>query len=508
MFTYPYFYTPHPLVRLAARSLRRLMGERRDGPGTMLGVLVVLAADGSVGYLAAQSGACGGDLFVPLIYDIGSNNRIVKAIADNAAQGRSIDALAMDELSKAVEVARERKAVEMAKFKELLTRHKADRDRRRSEGCDETVLIAESQHEKGELRRLKKRLNDDVAEAEQRLAEAEEKRAAGQKAVQQTSHELHRQLYSQFVVHNARGEQASLYEIFDSARGELPPFGAGTCAAPKLLEYAYLHGYRPLAMGEFWDGAPPAGELRRDGSFYGSCMGRYQPILDFMLQGLDVEPNPLAATTGIESQLRTVYEDDHIWVVDKPAGMLSTPGKTGTVSVTDVARQRVPGATGPMVVHRLDMHTSGLLIVAKDYDSFVALRRQFERSQVEKTYIALLDGNVEADEGEINLPLCEDYVNRPRQMVSFSNGREAVTRYRVVDRHDGITRVEFHPLTGRTHQLRVHSAYPQPQGLGAPIHGDTLYGDADVRLCLHASCVAFNHPVTGQRMEFRSQPEF
>ena len=303
---------------------------------------------------------------------------------------------------------------------------------------------------------------------------------------------------------DAKGDRRTLTQIFADARGELPPAGAGECAAPKLLQYAYVNGYRPLAMGEFWVGKSPVGELRRDGCFYGACKGKCEPILNYMLQGLRVEPNPLESAH--KEELRTVYEDGSLWVVDKPSGMLSAPGKVGGVSVAEIARQRFPEASGLMVVHRLDMHTSGLLVVAKTRDAFVALRRQFEAKEVKKTYTALLDGNVASDEGSISLPLSADWHNRPRQKVDYADGKEAVTLYRVLGRGGGMTRIEFNPVTGRTHQLRVHAA--SADGLDAPIHGDALYGTPDSRLCLHANCIIFRHPDTGELMTLESTPEF
>ena len=239
------------------------------------------------------------------------------------------------------------------------------------------------------------------------------------------SESLQRWIFDRFVMLDAKGDRRTLTQIFADARGELPPAGAGECAAPKMLQYAYVNGYRPLAMGEFWVGKSPVGELRRDGCFYGACKGKCEPILNYMLQGLRVEPNPLESAH--KEELRTVYEDGSLWVVDKPSGMLSAPGKVGGVSVAEIARQRFPEASGLMVVHRLDMHTSGLLVVAKTRDAFVALRRQFEAKEVKKTYTALLDGNVASDEGSISLPLSADWHNRPRQKVDYADGKEAVT---------------------------------------------------------------------------------
>ena len=315
-------------------------------------------------------------------------------------------------------------------------------------------------------------------------------------------------LFRQYVVLNARGERKTILEIF-AERGLTPPGGTGDCAAPKLLQYAYLHGLRPLAMGEFWYGDSPLHEVRRQGCFYPSCTGKCGPLLAYMLQGLDVEPNPLDVDSPFpEEEFKILYEDDDIIVADKPSGMLAVPGRTLKVSLQERLQRRAGPGTDIRACHRLDMDTSGLMVFAKGADCLAVLQQQFERHEVEKSYIArLCPGKPLAESGRISLPLMLDYDDRPRQMVDFQEGKQAVTDWELLRTlPGGEALVRFTPLTGRTHQLRVHAAHPL--GLGRPIAGDRLYGGGPGRLCLHAAALSFTHPRSGQRLSFTSDPSF
>ena len=315
---------------------------------------------------------------------------------------------------------------------------------------------------------------------------------------------LQQWIFQQFKMRNALGEEQDLNDIFAHYAHRNPPAGAGECAAPKLLQYAYLHGYQPLAMAEFWWGNSPKGEIRHHGHYYPSCRHKCEPILGFMLQGLSVEPNPLLTSVTDANLVTTIYEDDYIIVVNKPAGMLSVPGKTGQASVLSILQERYPDATGPLLVHRLDMDTSGLLMAAKDKDTHALLQQQFESRSVKKRYIALLDGIPQvAPKGFIRLPLRPDFDNRPLQMVDDEWGKPAVTRYEILGSTDTHTRVAFYPETGRTHQLRVHAAHPD--GLNCPIVGDPLYGQAADFMHLHAESLEFRHPHTFQRIKLTSE---
>ena len=323
----------------------------------------------------------------------------------------------------------------------------------------------------------------------------------------QRSIALQQWIFEQFRLRNARGEEQDIYSIFTQTAHRNPPAGTGECAAPKLLQYAYLNNLQPLAMAEFWWGDSPKGEIRRHGHYYPACRHKCEPILNFMLQGLEVEPNPLLTSNTDATQLETVYEDDYLLVVNKPAGMLSVPGKTGQASVLTLLQERYPDATGPILVHRLDMATSGLLLAAKDKDTHALLQKQFEGRTVKKRYIALLEGIPQAEpKGFIRLPLRPDFDNRPLQMVCYEYGKPAVTRYEIMDTENDRTRMAFYPETGRTHQLRVHAAHPE--GLNCPIVGDPLYGQPADRLYLHAERLEFRHPVTGQRLQIQKEAPF
>ena len=323
----------------------------------------------------------------------------------------------------------------------------------------------------------------------------------------QRSIALQQWIFEQFRLRNARSEEQDIYSIFTQTAHRNPPAGTGECAAPKLLQYAYLNNLQPLAMAEFWWGDSPKGEIRRHGHYYPACRHKCEPILNFMLQGLEVEPNPLLTSNTDATQLETVYEDDYLLVVNKPAGMLSVPGKTGQASVLTLLQERYPDATGPILVHRLDMATSGLLLAAKDKDTHALLQKQFEGRTVKKRYIALLESIPQAEpKGFIRLPLRPDFDNRPLQMVCYEYGKPAVTRYEIMDTENDRTRMAFYPETGRTHQLRVHAAHPE--GLNCPIVGDPLYGQPADRLYLHAERLEFRHPITDKRMQIIKEAPF
>lgn len=343
------------------------------------------------------------------------------------------------------------------------------------------------------------RLIGTTPEAERKKTLADERR--------QRSMDLQKWLFRQFRVRNANGEEKDLLHIFATTPHCIPPGGAGECAEPKLLQYAFLQGLKPVAMAAFWMGASPPGEIRCNGQYYPACKGRCEPILRFMMQGLDVEPDPMQAHKQCVWTLPVLYEDAFIAVVDKPEGMLSVPGKTDAPSVQSIMRMRYPDADGPMIVHRLDMSTSGLMVVVKTRVAHKNLQRQFLEQRVRKRYVALLQGRIALGGGTIDLPLCPDIMDRPRQMVSWQYGKLAVTDYEVTGYvGSDITRVAFYLRTGRTHQLRVHAAHPQ--GLNTPIVGDALYGQENSRLYLHAEEIWFEHPITHEPLHFTAPSSF
>jgi len=315
------------------------------------------------------------------------------------------------------------------------------------------------------------------------------------------SEELQHWLFDHFFVLNGQGEQRTLTDIFSQTPQRVPPSGAGECCAPKLLQYAFSRGYRPLCMAEFWWGESPRGEVRHHLHYYPACQGKCKPILRFMLQGMDVDSNPLADQEGRDVEI--VYEDEAIVVISKPAGMLSVPGRTGRESAESLLSRRYQFVK---MAHRLDMATSGLLVAAKSPDVYRALQQQFERREVRKRYVALLDGVPEKREGTVRLPLMPDFINRPCQRVDYENGKLAITSYRVVGVEEGRARVLLYPKTGRTHQLRVHCAHRD--GLGCPIVGDALYGTPAARLYLHAEWMEIVHPLSQKVVRFERKADF
>ena len=518
LFTYPFHYTPHPLIEQAATCVRHhlqscVLWHEELRHGKMFGVLLVRNGEGQIGFLAAFSGLLGGSncqpYFVPPVFDFLDPQGFFKQGEARLTEiNRQVEALKSDgeylaahERLLAVSGEAER---ELARMKEEYRQARLQREQLRLTATPDEVeqLNRESQFQKAELKRREKAWAGKIAECRAVVEEREAAIKVLKQKRKSLSEQLQQQIFRRFTFRNAHGEEQSLQQIFcDAGRGE-PPAGAGECAAPKLLQYAYLHGMRPLAMGEFWWGDSPRGVLREDGRFYPSCTSKCKPILGFMLQGLDVEPDPVVREASAHSEVEIIYEDDYIAAVSKPAGMYSVPGKEETVcSVLSWAQNRYPDSDSPLLVHRLDMHTSGLLLIGKTKEAHAALQQMFERHQIRKTYIAVLDGVVRQDEGMIRLPLRPDLEHRPMQMVDPVYGKPAVTRYRVLSRDGETTRIAFFPQTGRTHQLRVHAAHPE--GLGCPIHGDQLYGRPSDRLYLHAEQVQFVYPVTGQRLTLK-----
>lgn len=484
----------------------------------MFGVLVVETVSGELGYLAAFSGNLLGenqwDFFVPPIYDLlRPGSYFPQEEQQISAMNQEIVRLRTDpdytHLCAEVERIASAAAEDLRQAKHSLKTEKERREHLRQAGVDETIakaLIQESQFQKAEYKRLERRWQAQITEARQALSAYEVQITALKQERKHRSAALQQWLFEQYQVLNARGERKPLTEIFAPTAQGTPPAGAGECAAPKLLQYAYLHHLKPLCMAEFWWGDSPKQEIRQHGNYYPACKGKCEPILGHMLQGLSVDPNPLLTNTQEKMPIEIVYEDDWLLVINKPAGMLSVPGKEAISSMAERLRARYPEAEGPMIVHRLDMATSGLLLVAKQKTIHQQLQAQFHHRTIRKRYIALLEGIVTSDQGTISLSLAPDLLDRPRQRVDQEQGKPAITDYQVLSREADHTRIVFYPHTGRTHQLRVHAAHPE--GLGCPIMGDTLYGHPADRLYLHAESLTFTHPITEERITVVSPAPF
>ena len=548
-------------------SQRGLADELAEGK--MMGVLVCRTKDTDICFIAAFSGNVGGknhiEGFVPPIFDLLDPNGYFKTheaeITDINLKIKTLSTSA--ELESARNYLKEctlKRDCTLAEFREKIAASKAERTRLRSaEGSGasdrqanslsaelEQKLIRESQFEKAEFKRLKTALQADVDAAQQKLDILLEEITSLKKARAEMSDNLQDWIFRQYIVHNGNGTEKSIAEIFASD-GLTPPGGTGECAAPKLLEYAYRNGLQPLAMGEFWYGKASDTAVRTHGHFYPSCTSKCGPLLGYMLKGLKTDDNINNVVEWRECITPVIiYEDSHILVAEKPSGMPSVPGLDGRVSLEEWLNERSTDCK-ITAVHRLDMDTSGVLVFAKTPEAESNLKTQFENRTVSKTYMARLcaNNNTEVDsrisptgvsfqsdsctkkantpsenhplaKGTIELPLSPDYDERPRQKVDFKQGKEAKTEYELVNENpDGTIDILFHPVTGRTHQLRVHSAHHL--GLGRPIVGDLLYGGWSIdqtilhkkesqtpRLHLHSFSISFRHPFTGEPLTFSS----
>ncbi|WP_116787043.1 RluA family pseudouridine synthase [Flavobacterium psychrotrophum] len=537
-FTFPFFYEPHPLTEIAAKELQQYLeahtdldhnfGLKEDQEGLvigkMFGVLVVQDADGKLGYLSAFSGKLAGSnnhsKFVPPVFDmlledsfflkeqyiLNSINDEVKGIEANE------NYLSLKTGMAALSAQAEQ---EIAAAKKELKDNKQLRKKQREEqqqiltGAEyaefEALMIKHSLHEKHQFNVLAAGWQNRLDEAKAELAQFDDRIETLKKERKEKSGALQQQLFEQYAFLNKDGKLKSLHAIFSETVFGKPPAAAGECATPKLLQYAFLHGYTPLAMAEFWWGAPPKSEVRKHKQYYPACTGKCKPILEHMLEGMVIEDNPFLLNPGEGKELKIVYEDDSFVVVNKPAELLSVPG----ITVHDSVYARLKLAFGniePLIIHRLDMATSGLLVVAKTKEAHKDIQKQFLKRTVVKRYTAQLSKVITENEGEINLPLRGDLDNRPRQLVCFEFGKKAVTKWKVIQRNETSTKIHFWPLTGRTHQLRMHAAHEL--GLNAPITGDDLYGTGADRLYLHAAYLEFVHPVTGASMKFEVAEDF
>ena len=547
-FTYPFCYEPHPLCVAAAGEVQRYISDSgvwsgENSVGKMFGVLVVEASDASVGYLAAYSGLLAGrndwPFFVPPVFDAqqpdGHFKQEERRISAVNGEISDLENSYRYALLKASYMKQKQLADgELAVARQKMVDAKVRRDNRRREAeqggaeitdVEKAEMTRESQFLKASLRRVRQRHEAELARLRQPVEEYESRIASLRRQRRRMSDELQLWLFSQYRMLNALGEERDLVGIFSDSIGAMPPAGSGDCCAPKLLQYAYRHGLRPVCMAEFWWGGSPRQEIRHHLHYYPACRSKCLPILSHMLRGLNVEPNPLERGS-VHGVPRIVYEDDAVVVVDKPAGMLSVPGKTGAVDCGDVEafvhrhlqrkhdsaqfkNQESEIKISVKAVHRLDMDTSGLLVLALTDEAYVALQRQFALREVSKRYEAVVEGMPSPDAATISLPLIADIMDRPRQKVDYVVGKPAVTDYRVVRRlADGNTLVYLYPHTGRTHQLRVHCAHVD--GMRCPIVGDPLYGHGtrSGRMCLHAAMVEFCHPLTGERMRFESPSGF
>lgn len=551
-FTFPFYYQPHPLCIIATEELQQhletqrdwqhnfgLTGELTGAIGKMFGVLLVQNPQGEVGYLSAFSGKLAEQnhwpRFVPPVFDMLAKDNFFHA--ENLQINQLNQQLAALEnhpdiprLSAQLFTKQTQAETQLANHRQLMIDGRLSRKAQRSQlasqlllnPCDkklrenavvEARLNQESINEKNQLRAIKRYWDQRINAVSQALTQLTAQRDTLRQTRKQLSANLQQKLFEQYRFLNIHGAEKSLNGIFNATVELTPPAGSGECAAPKLLHYAFKHGLKPLAMAEFWWGAPPKSEIRRHKQFYPACLRKCQPILGHMLEGLDIDDNPLLVNPAEGKNVVILYQDETMAIVNKPAEFLSVPGKAIEDSVYARMHQAFPHATGPLIVHRLDMSTSGLMVIALTKEAHKQLQKQFIQRTVTKRYVALLDGIPtevahQQTAGHICLPLRGDLDDRPRQLVCHQFGKAAETDWELnhIDKKARQTRVYLSPKTGRTHQLRVHCAHFE--GLDTPIVGDDLYGKRGQRLHLHADLLCLEHPVSRKPLRFQVDPEF
>ena len=524
---YPFFYQPKTIALEAAELLQAQLEERisthlNASKGRMFGVLVVEDPSGNLGYLMAYSGEEQAELehlpFVPPVYRLSKGKEFTEMAAINdisleieriknsegyqntLAHGKQVE----EEVTRFI--AEKRTASKAAKKARKLEREVAQTWDPEKRKALEIALAEKSKDESYTLKRFIKAQNERLAQAQAQVEEAKQEVERLKTKRKQDSATLQQELFEAYIFLNAKGEQKNVREVFDAFKIDVPPAGAGECAAPKLFQYAFKHELKPIAMAEFWWGPSPDSEIRVQGQYYPACKSKCKPILSFMLEGLEVKSNPLLVNKGADKSIEIIFEDEDIALVNKPEGLLSVPGKSIEDSVESRIAKDYPKATGPLIVHRLDQDTSGIMIVAKTKESHEILQRQFLERSIHKKYVAILEKSISEPKGLIDLPLILDLDRRPMQKVDYSHGKRALSNYKVLEKNERYTLIQMSPITGRSHQLRVHCAHHL--GLNAPIIGDNLYGTPEKRLYLHAQSIQFIHPTSGKKLTFKAPCPF
>lgn len=521
-FTFPFYFEPHELTKIAANELQQYLENQSDWShnfglnsdqeglviGKMFGVLVVQNEENELGYLAAFSGKLADknhhSFFVPPVFDMLDENGFYKK-GEAILNQYNREIAQLEQETTYLNCVEKLNTIKQNSEQAIQEQKLINKDSKINRGAQREAaqltmspteyesflqkLGNESLKEGILLKQMTQHFQHLLLAAELELKKYTDKINGLKEIRKQKSALLQQQLFEQYAFLNQYGQKKSIGAIFDGN----PPAGAGECAGPKMLQYAFMHQLKPIAFAEFWWGQSPKSEIRKHRQFYPACKGKCEPILNFMLEGIPMDDNPFKINPAAGKDIDLIYEDEHLAVVNKPAEFLSVPGKEINDSVFARVKKWYPNATGPLIVHRLDMSTSGLLLIAKTTEIYVALQAQFIKRTIKKRYVALLDGNIEGNEGVIDLPLRLDIDNRPHQVVCYEHGKAAQTIWKVVARKNNQTIVHFFPITGRTHQLRVHAAHPL--GLNTPIVGDDLYGTKANRLCLHAAEITFFHPI-------------
>ncbi|CAI8378289.1 MAG: Ribosomal large subunit pseudouridine synthase A [Polaribacter sejongensis] len=537
-FTFPFYYEPHPLAKIATNELQEYLENQTDFThnfglskketslpiGKMFGVLVVKNKQNKIGYLAAFSGKLADkslpNKFVPPVFNMRTAGSFyLKGEAEIDEINKQLSILKTDEdyisQKKSFQETLKKIDTDLALGREKLKLHKKERKARKKNEQSTlneldynaliTKLVQESFNDQFFYKALQEYYEAKIAKIKEGFSDFENKIASLKKQRKEKSNDLQQTLFSKYAFLNKEKEQKNLLDIFDNPALK-PPAGSGECTAPKLLQHAFLNDLTPICMAEFWWGISPNSAIRKHKNFYPACQGRCKPILNHMLEDVKMDANLLLENLAEKQPLEIVYEDAVLLVVNKPAEFLSVPGKDITDSVYTRIKAQYPNASGPLIVHRLDMSTSGILILAKTKEANKILQSQFIKRTIKKRYVALLDGEISENSGKIQLPLRVDLDDRPRQLVDFEYGKNAITDWEIIKKEKGKTKVHFYPITGRTHQLRVHAAHKD--GLNTPIVGDDLYGKKENRLHLHAEFIEFSHPSTKEIMRFTVAADF
>ena len=537
-FTFPFYYEPHLLAKIATTEVQSYLENQTDfehnfglninnnalAIGKMFGVLVVKNKQDKIGYLTAFSGKLADkslpEKFVPPVFNMRTSGSFyIKGELEIDVMNAQLGILKKDkkylELKKLIAENTAIIQTDLSFQRSRMKRAKSDRKSQKKKAItllndlefEELTkkLTQESYNNQFFIKELQEYYQAKIEKINLEFKVFEDKIIALKRERKEKSNYLQQTLFSKYAFLNQQKELKSLLTIFNNPAIK-PPAGSGECAAPKLLQYAFANNLTPITMAEFWWGSAPNAAVRHHKNYYPACQGRCKPILTHMLAHTEMDANLLLENLSEKQDLEIIYEDDALIVVHKPAEFLSVPGKEIKDSVYTRIKERYPSATGPLIVHRLDMSTSGVLLLTKTKEANKALQSQFINRTIKKRYVALLDGNLSKNSGKITLPLRVDLNDRPKQLVDFTYGKSAETDWKIINKENGKTRVNFYPITGRTHQLRMHAAHKN--GLNTPIVGDDLYGKKEKRLHLHAEFIEFLHPTTLKKMSFTIAPKF
>jgi tRNA pseudouridine32 synthase/23S rRNA pseudouridine746 synthase len=537
-FTFPFYYEPHLLAKIATTEVQSYLENQTDfehnfgldinnnalAIGKMFGVLVVKNKQDKIGYLTAFSGKLADkslpEKFVPPVFNMRTSGSFyIKGELEIDVMNAQLGVLKKDkkylELKKIITENTAIIQTDLSFQRNRMKRAKSDRKSQKKRAItllndlefEELTkkLTQESYNNQFFIKELQEYYQAKIEKINLEFKVFEDKIIALKKERKEKSNYLQQTLFSKYAFLNQQKELKNLLTIFNNPAIK-PPAGSGECAAPKLLQYAFANNLTPITMAEFWWGSAPNATVRHHKNYYPACQGRCKPILTHMLAHTEMDANLLLENLSEKQDLEIIYEDDALIVVHKPAEFLSVPGKDIKDSVYTRIKERYPSATGPLIVHRLDMSTSGVLLLTKTKEANKALQSQFINRTIKKRYVALLDGNLSKNSGKITLPLRVDLNDRPKQLVDFTYGKPAETDWKIINKENGKTRVHLYPITGRTHQLRMHAAHKN--GLNTPIVGDDLYGKKEKRLHLHAEFIEFLHPTTLKKMSFTVAPKF